>query len=673
MEATPTEHKLTLRPGDFESLSEALDYAARGETGANFYNGKGQLESVLPYSLLRDEAVEIARRLIGLNLPRGSRIALVAETCPDFLRFFYGCQYAAMVPVPLPASIHLGGHRAYVAQLRRLLLNCRAQAAIAPPMFMSFLREAAEGLGLVFVGTPEQFAEFPKGGGNIRPSSPDELAYLQYTSGSTRFPRGVMIPQKTVMSNLASIIRHGVRVRPGDRSMSWLPFYHDMGLVGLVLSSMASQVTVDYLKTRDFGMRPRLWLTIISQNHATVSFGPPFGYELCVQRLREDTADQFDLHSWRLAGVGAETIRPEPLSRFADMLAASGFDRKAFTACYGMAECSLAVSFSPLDLGIQLDTVDAELLASQQRAAVLAPDFRTRAAKSKHFVKCGFPLPDFEVEVRTGDGRPLPERHVGTLYVRGPSIMSGYFGEEALTAEVLSGDGWLNTGDLAYVAEGSVVITGRQKDLIIINGRNIWPQDLEYIAESQSEVRTGDASAFSVTAPDGDDKAVVVIECRESDPDIRLELAEKGIEWHFIGNLQKNKINRILGAFRLIESVDGVKALEHIHKRVDEPVDVFIEINIGEEKNKSGFTVEGLKKAIPYVAGLAKVNITGLMAVPPYFEDAEKVRPYFSANTSMIFSTVFFPSHISQTSAPSGSSTVMRSAGECTIHVTGGM
>jgi fatty-acyl-CoA synthase len=209
------------------------------------------------------------------------------------------------------------------------------------------------------------------------------------------------------------------------------------------------------------------------------------------------------------------------------MLAPSGFNPNAFTACYGMAECSLAVSFSPLDLGIQLDWVDPERLAEEQTADPVAPNCHWRTAKSKSFVKCGFPLPGFEVEVRNPEGQSMPERHVGTLYVRGPSIMSGYFGEEALTAEVLSADGWLNTGDLAYMADGSVVITGRQKDLIIINGRNIWPQDLEYIAESQPEVRTGDASAFSVTAADGDDKAVLVLECRESRHTQRMELANR--------------------------------------------------------------------------------------------------------------------------------------------------
>jgi fatty-acyl-CoA synthase len=527
MEATPTEHHLPLRYADFATLSEALDYAARGQTGSNFYDGKGQIEAVLPYADLRDKSVEIARRLIGLGIARGSRVALIAETYPEFLQFFYACQYAGMVPVPLPASIHLGGHKAYVTQLKRLLLNCRPEAAVGPALFSSFLTEAAEGLPFKFVGTPEQFAELPRSRGPLVPSGPDELAYIQYTSGSTRFPRGVMITHRTVMNNLASIIRNGVQVRPGDRSMSWLPYYHDMGLVGLVLSPMASQVSVDYLKTRDFGMRPRLWLSLISQNHATVSFGPPFGYELCVQRLRGDKAAQFDLRSWRLAGVGAETIRPEPLVRFAEMLAPSGFDPKSFLACYGMAECSLAVSFSPLGQGLQMDVVNAEHLANHHRAQPVAETTPEDFSRGKGIVKCGYPLPGYTIQVRDGSGRPRPERHVGTLFVHGQSVMSGYFGEESLTREVLSEDGWLNTGDLAYIADGSVIITGRQKDLIIVNGRNIWPQDLEYIAESQAEVRSGDASAFSVTAPSGEDKAVLVIECREIDTGKRAELTRR--------------------------------------------------------------------------------------------------------------------------------------------------
>jgi fatty-acyl-CoA synthase len=266
-----------------------------------------------------------------------------------------------------------------------------------------------------------------------------------------------------------------------------------------------------------------MWLTLISQNRATISFSPPFGYELCMQRLGETPGDQFDLSAWRVAGIGAEPIRPEPLERFAEMMAPSGFDKNAFLACYGMAECSLAVSFPPTGAGIQIDRVDPEALARCQQAIPLQQTADS-PAKGKAFVKCGVPLRDHEIEVRDPNGRPLPERHVGSLFVRGPSVMSGYFGEKALTREVLSPDGWLNTGDLAYIADGSIVITGRQKDLIIINGRNIWPQDLEHIAESQPSVRMADASAFPVTGANGEDITVLVIECRETCPEKRAEL-----------------------------------------------------------------------------------------------------------------------------------------------------
>lgn len=525
LEPTPTINGLQLRDGDFSTLTEALDYAAQGETGYNFYNGRGQLDVVLPYAQLREDAIAIAKRLIGLKIERGSRVALVADTDPGFLQLFYACQYAGMVPVPLPASLRLGGHATYVAQLRRLLMNCRASVAIAPEGYLSFLSEAAEELPLSYIGSADSLLSLPEGAADVAPSGPEELAYLQYTSGSTRFPRGVMITNRTVMNNLEHIVRDGVKIRPGDRAISWLPFYHDMGLVGLVLSPMAAQVSVDYFRTRDFAMRPRLWLSLITKNKATISFSPPFGFELCMQRLRKDDLDKYDLRSWRVAGVGAETIRAQPMLAFSEMLAPSGFNPGAFLACYGMAECSLAVSFSPLGQGIQVDEVESETLALTQRAfPALKPV--NQAKNAKEFVKCGFALPGHAVEVRDDAGNTLPERHVGTLYVKGPSVMKGYFGEDALTREILSSDGWLNTGDLAYIADKSVVITGRQKDLIIINGRNIWPQDLEYIAENQPEVRIGDASAFSVIGVDGDDRAVLVIECREANQIKRSTLVD---------------------------------------------------------------------------------------------------------------------------------------------------
>jgi fatty-acyl-CoA synthase len=527
MEPTPTLSNLPLRKADFSTLAEALDYAAQGETGCNFYSGGGKLSEALPYRVLRVEARQLARRLQNMGCERGERVALVADTDPDFIRFFFACQYAGLVPVPLPAAVRLGGHHAYVQQLTRLLEICQASVAVTPVSFLPFLKEAAEGLRMRFLGSPADLRELAENTEDLPGSRPEDVAYLQYTSGSTRFPRGVVITQKAVLSNLSDIIEHGVGVRTGDRCVSWLPYYHDMGLVGLVLSPLASQMSVDYLSTRDFAMRPRQWLAIMSRNRATMSISPPFGYELCVRRLRREETDQFDLRAWRVAGVGAETIRPEPLEQFARILAPSGFDRKAFVACYGMAECSLAVSFAPLGKGLEVDRVDGDHLAATQEAVQMENVGEDGSARMSHFIKCGVPLPGFEVEVRGKEGTPLPERHCGTLFVRGPSVMAGYFEDPTATSDVLSKDGWLDTGDLGYRVGNSLIITGREKDLIIINGRNIWPQDLEYLAEQQPEVRTGDASAFSVLSPNGEDRAVLVIECRESDPDGRSELSER--------------------------------------------------------------------------------------------------------------------------------------------------
>jgi len=518
-------HTLPFRAADFATLAEALDYAAQGETGANFYTGRGQLYASMPYSALRKEARVLARKLLGMGLRKGDRVALVAETNPDFLRFFFACQYAGLIPVSLPASVNLGGHTVYVTQLRGLLASSQAAVAMAPQGYSSFLEEAGDGLGLKLIGDPAVFDALPEADIAFQPVQPTDVAYIQYTSGSTRFPRGVVIEQRAVMSNLAGIIRHGVKIGPGDRCFSWLPFYHDMGLVGLVLVPVASQVSVDYLDTREFAMRPRQWLNLMTQTKATISFGPPFGYELCTRRLRPGEASKYDLSNWRVAGVGAEMIRSETLTRFAEALKPAGFNEKAFLACYGMAECSLAISFAPLFQGHSTDCVDGDYHSDYQEA--LPIHLSENPGRARCFVDCGTPLPEYEVEVRGDDGSVLPDRLSGSIFVRGPSVMSGYFNAPDETAAALSKDGWLNTGDVGYRVDGSLIITGRKKDLIIINGRNIWPQDLEYLAEHQPEVRIGDALAFSVPNPKGDEVCVLVVQCRESDPAKRTNLIDR--------------------------------------------------------------------------------------------------------------------------------------------------
>jgi len=517
--ATPTVNSVPLRRADFASLADALEYAAQGDTGANFYAGSGKLATVLPYRLLREQALELARRLLSLGLERGGRLAIVAETNPDFLRFFFACQYAGLVPVALPASVNLGGHDAYVTRLRGLLQGCGASAAMASNPFLRFLREAAEGVDLAFVGTPAAFDELPEREAELRSSGPAETAYLQYTSGSTSFPRGVVITQHAVLSNLIGVVNHGLDIRSDDRCVSWLPFYHDMGLVGCMLAPMATQRSIDYLDTRDFAMRPRRWLELMTSTRATISFSPPFGYDLCARRVRAEDVARYDLSAWRIAGIGAEPIRAELPDRFARLLAPAGFDPRAFVPCYGMAESSLAISFSPLRQGVVVDWIDADHLAENMRVNPAAAG----AGRVSGFVRCGAPLPGHEIAIRDDQGHALPDLHVGRIKVRGPSVMSGYFGKPEQTRQALSPDGWLDTGDIGYLVDGSVVVTGRHKDMIIINGRNIWPQDIEHIAERQPELRSMDASAFFVLGPEDEEVPVVVVQCNISDPaEVRL-------------------------------------------------------------------------------------------------------------------------------------------------------
>lgn len=538
---TPTQNTVPLRRADFATLSEALDYAAKGETGANFYAGSGKLSVVLPYSQLRHEALALARRLNSLNLKHGARLAIVAETNAEFLKFFFACQYAGLVPVALPASINLGGHEVYVNRLRGLLEACEASVAVATEQFLKLLKEAATDIPLVFIGTPEAFHELPEDGRELHASAPEDMAYIQYTSGSTSFPRGVVITQKAVLANLFGIANYGVCMQDDDRCLSWLPFYHDMGLVGCLLVLVATQRSIDYIDTRDFAMRPRRWMELMTKTRATMSFSPPFGYELCSRRIKPEEVHQYDLSAWRIAGIGAEPIHTQLTDRFIKLMEPAKFNPKAFLPCYGMAESAVAISFSPLGEGIHVDMIDAEHLAEHMKVVVS----EEHSSRVTNFVRCGRPMPDHEVSIQDDHGAPLAELHVGRIKVRGPSIMSGYFKNPKQTRKVLSADGWLDTGDLGYMVDGNIVVTGRHKDMIIINGRNIWPQDIELIVVQQPELRSMDVSAFCVPGPEEEDVAVVVVQCNISDEEVGNALSHR----------LHRKIHEALGINCIIELV----------------------------------------------------------------------------------------------------------------------
>jgi fatty-acyl-CoA synthase len=353
---TPTADRLPRRFADFRTLGEALDYAATGVRGLNFHDPRGRLARAYPYRELRDDALAAAYRLIAAGVRPGDRIAIVAETGPEFAALFFGAIYAAAWPVPLPLPTSFGGRDSYIEQLGVQMRSSDPKLFFYPAELAGMGAAAAEEAGIEGL----IWEEFTRRLAPVAPlprADTDDIAYLQYSSGSTRFPHGVAVTHRALLNNL-SAHSHGMEVVDTDRCISWLPWYHDMGLVGCLLSPVANQVSADYLKTEDFARRPLAWLDLISRNEGTtLSYSPTFGYDICARRVSSQTqvADRFDLSRWRIAGNGADMIRPDVMQAFVDAFAEAGFEARSFLPSYGLAEATLAVSIMPPGEGIVVD------------------------------------------------------------------------------------------------------------------------------------------------------------------------------------------------------------------------------------------------------------------------------------------------------------------------------
>jgi len=518
---TPTDDTiLPRRLADFATLGEALDYAARGVRGLNFHDARGKLARAYSFAELRADALAQAHRLIAAGVRPRDRIALIAETGTEFASLFFGVVYAGAWPVPLPLPTSFGGAISYIEQLRVQLSSCDPLMLIYPAELSAMANEAARIAGVQGMDW-DSFGKRPAPPAELPPASTDDIAYLQYSSGSTRFPHGVAITHHALLNNL-SAHSHGMELQEGDRCVSWLPWYHDMGLVGCFLSPVANQVSTDYLKTEDFARRPLAWLDLISRNPGTtLSYSPTFGYDICARRMSSQTkaSERFDLSRWRVAGNGADMIRPDVMQSFVDAFADAGFQASAFLPSYGLAEATLAVSIMPPGEGIQVELVEETQLSGASHGADRPQRFRA-------IVNCGKPVKDMEVEIREEDGTPLPEKAIGKLWCRGPSVMVGYFRDEPATAACMK-DGWLDTGDMGYISEGYVYIVGRAKDMIIVNGRNHWPQDIEWAVEQLPGFKQGDIAAFAITTPGGEETPAVLVQCRTSDEQERVRLREE--------------------------------------------------------------------------------------------------------------------------------------------------
>ncbi len=518
--STPTEDALPRRFADFGTLGAALDYAATGRRGLNFHDPRGTLARAYPYAELRRDALAMADRLIATGVKPEDRIALVAETGPEFAALFFGVVYAGAWPVPLPLPTSFGGRDSYIEQLRVQLASCDPQMLIFPPELAQMAAEAARLAGVDGRDWSE-FAQIDAPSATLPAASPDDIAYLQYSSGSTRFPHGVVITHAALLNNLAAH-SHGMEVCDTDRCVSWLPWYHDMGLVGCFLSPIANQVSTDYLKTEDFARRPLAWLDMISRNQGTtLSYSPTFGYDICARRISSQTkaSDRFDLSRWRVAGNGADMIRPDVMQSFVDAFADAGFKASAFLPSYGLAEATLAVSLMPPGEGIRVELVEETQLSGGASG-------KDRPQRYRAIVNCGKPVRDMVVEIREEDGTPLPERAIGKVWCKGKSVMVGYFRDDAATQACLH-DGWLDTGDMGYMSDGYIYIVGRAKDMIIVNGRNHWPQDIEWAVEQLPGFKAGDIAAFAITTPGGEETPAVLVQCRSSDEGERTRLRDE--------------------------------------------------------------------------------------------------------------------------------------------------
>lgn len=509
------------------TLADALERATRAVVGGFRFLEESGGEDWLTFAELLTEADRIGGGLLADGLRPGATVGLVLSRPRDFVVAFLGAVRVGAVPVPLyPPAVGLRRLEAYAAGIREMLARAGAQAVVADPAVCDLLRAESHRVSVpALLGL-----EGLRGGGAravlFRPA-PSDPCFVQFTSGSTARPRGIRVTHGNLAANVRAFMHEGLRVTPEDSGVTWLPLYHDMGLIGFVLGPLWTQNTVTFLSPQSFLKRPLRWLQALSRHRATVSFGPSFAYSLVTRRLSAADLDGLRLDRWRVAGCGAEPVHAPTLAAFAERLAPTGFERRSLVACYGLAEATLAVTFADLDRGITTDAVDSYRLAAEARAE--AP---TEAdAPTQRIPCCGRPFRDHEVAIfAPEDGaseRPLAPRRVGEIRVRGPSVAPSAEGEP-LPALTAAAGGWLRTGDLGYLAEGELYVCGRLKELIIIHGRKYIPSDLEAYAAEVDGVRRGHVVAFGAASPSThDERLVFAVEARTSEPAARARIARE--------------------------------------------------------------------------------------------------------------------------------------------------
>ncbi|MEN3930242.1 AMP-binding protein [Microvirga sp. W0021] len=499
--------------GQFKTTVEALQAAASCERHLRFHDGNGTPTVTLSYEELNAQAISIAQRLHNYDLRAGDRVAIAAETRPEFLYVFYGCQYAGIIPCPLPYRSRFEKPGLYAAKIGAMLRNGEIKAVISLPEQDYIADIALENTARAIsydALTQAAAGDLPP------PPQPDDIAYIQFSSGSTSEPKGILISHRALSANVSAILTYGMQLREDDRAFSWLPFYHDMGLVGFSIAPVYGACNIDYMPSVAFARRPMLWLKLMAEYGTTITYAPDFAYRLVAERFSSETAIP-DLSHLRIAGIGGDMIRADTLATFASALKPTGFNPDSFLPSYGMAEATLAISFGRAGHHTDIDQIDYKQ-ASQTGTVIKRQNVESPQDDVRSFVSCGVPLPGMDVIIADTDGRLQPDRQIGCILIKGESLMQGY--TSGNTEPVFDQNGFMDTGDLGYMRSGQLFITGRSKDLIIFRGRNIWPQDIERIAEHAISLSHGRTLAFSTEVPGGDDQVILLVQATE-DPETK--------------------------------------------------------------------------------------------------------------------------------------------------------
>ena len=481
----------------------------------------------LTYAELAARAGAIARGLIARDVTPGDRVALMLPTSIDYFIVFFGILYAGAVPVPIYPPMRLSQIEDHLRRQIGILRNAGACLLITMPegvRLAGLLRAQVESLNAVESVAHLVDASMPSV--NLpQPGNPDSVALIQYTSGSTGDPKGVVLSHANLLANIRAM-GEVMDASSADVFVSWLPLYHDMGLIGAWLGCLHFAAPLYAMSPLSFLVRPESWLWAMHRFRATFSASPNFGFELCLNKISDADLEGLDLSSLRMVANGAEPVSVQTLRRFIDRFGHYGFPAQAMAPVYGLAECSVGLAFPPLGRLPIIDRVNRDRLSAGGVAEPARPD----DPKPLEIVPCGQPLPGHEIRIVDEAGYELGERREGRLEFRGPSATRGYFCNETKTRELFH-DGWLDSGDRAYMAGGDVCITGRIKDIIIRAGRHIYPQEVEDAVAEIPGIRKGCVAVFGVTdRASGTERVVVLAETRETDPTARADMQARAQE-----------------------------------------------------------------------------------------------------------------------------------------------